>query len=265
MKCLVLCHVRRVDREALDDRDVGALDRRVDRVRSGPDRPVADHVDVLVGEELVSARLALLLGVLDVAGDELELVAADAAAVLVDPVDGQLRRVRRLRAERHDRAALVVHPADLHRRLALVGLARLAADVVDEVLDAAALAGAALGPERLAVDGAVAAGRRLGRLAGRAARSAGASPTSSPSRTPPGSAPRHARASSSKRLQQMTPSCERLSPSLSGSRRAESAPREHRFSPAAVRRRRASLSLQTPDRQATEPPSNPTPTGMSSR
>ena len=130
----------------------------------------------------------------------------------------------------------------------------------------APLPAAALGPEGLAVDVRVRRPTRSVVLVAEPPDSAGRVPSrTSPTRTLP--ALRHPDTpgpTAAGGFQQMTPSCERLSPSLSGSRRAGSAPRDTASHP---RRSdgRVRHSPRRTDRQATEPPSNPTPTGMSSR
>ena len=105
--------------------------------RLGPDeRRPGDHGDdrVVVGE-LLAALLALFLGVGDVAGHDLERVAADAAGLLVDVLDGVVDAVDVGVADL-DRATLLVEVADLDRLEAAVGRAR-PADVGGEVGDLA--------------------------------------------------------------------------------------------------------------------------------
>ena len=92
------------------------------------------HDRVVVGE-LLAALLALFLGVGDVAGHDLERVAADSAGLLVDVLDRVVDAVDVGVADL-DGAALLVEVADLDRLEAAVGRAR-PADVGGEVGDLA--------------------------------------------------------------------------------------------------------------------------------
>ena len=105
--------------------------------------PVSIATIVVVVGELLSALLAFLLGVGDVAGHHLEGSAADAAGLLVDELDGGVD-AGDVGVADDDSATLLVEVADLDRRQAGVGCAR-SADVRREVGDLVAALGRSSG------------------------------------------------------------------------------------------------------------------------
>ena len=124
----VLLHgIDRGRRDAVDHRQ-GAAQRGVERLHADRHAPQLDHVDLLVGEELLRADRALFLGRGDEAGDKLDRVAVDAAEIGVGVVDRHLRAGGGQQADGR-RAALLVDEADVDRRQRLVRRAGRATDV----------------------------------------------------------------------------------------------------------------------------------------
>ena len=130
----VLHRVSGADRHAVDHR-LRAGQRGIERLGSDEGRSGEHGHDRVVVGELLAALLALFFGVGDVAGHDLERVAADAAGLLVDVLDRVVDAVD-VGVGHLDRAALLVEVADLDRLEAVVGRAR-SADVGGEVGDLA--------------------------------------------------------------------------------------------------------------------------------
>jgi len=118
----VLLHgIDRGRRDAIDHR-LGAAQRAEERLHADRHATEFNHVDVLVGEELLRADRALFLGRGDEAGDKLDRVAVDAAELGVGVVDRHLRAGGGQQADGR-RAALLVDVADVDRRQGRVGRA----------------------------------------------------------------------------------------------------------------------------------------------
>ena len=137
-------------------------ERGVERLDADRHAAQVDHVDLLVGEELLRAGRALFLGRGDEAGDQLDRVAVHAAELGVGVLDRHLRARGGQQADGR-RAALLVDEADVDRRQGRVRRAGLAADVGQVVGHRLGALAAGAGAGR---DGAGRADRGRGRRCG---------------------------------------------------------------------------------------------------
>jgi hypothetical protein len=98
-----------------DDHRLGAAQRGVEGLDSDGHRALVDHLDRLVGQQLLGAGRPLLVGRLDEALLEHDRMAVDAVELGVDVLDRGLRARGRQRSDLLG-AALLVDPADGDRR-----------------------------------------------------------------------------------------------------------------------------------------------------